>query len=1190
MKKIVFAILTTTLISSGLFAENLKGLYIEAEDFDNLEQFPTWSAVKNRWYVKEHLAEGFIAKASTTSPIVSGGAYAVADEFSLNTPMSVKLDETLPPGKYAVWLRVACWNDSDDSVEVDLNGTKTVFFWNIKKLVRGYRWMKKIVETKKAGNTLTLKALTANMKNFGETPRPPCKFMIVDAVYIGPASEKLEIVSERFYDELVPPLAENASTQKSKSTDAASPPAQKEGNLIENGSFEAGVGHGWASLAPYGPLNTAYLDKSSHRFGEYSLRSVDPKDPRKTLSPFCTKLYKIQRQGDYVLSAWFKGTPKKRITLSLNTYHRKEVAPILKKTITFDSDEWRCVHVSGKLEPDDYFVKIEGNGLFMVDGVQLEKGSVPTTYKPFSPVEAGLASDVPGRVFFNNENNTVDLLVACHDENIKDPVRIDCVVDDLWGNEVLSKTFEIQPARHTEKPIDIFPEKTGIFCARLSVEGIPFTRDEFVFSIIPPPKTMSFDPKSWFGAMPEFKPYVLAALQRIGVKWAQNIREFSGRWCQDEREKGKIVFNDERLMLPEKYGMEVVFLLHPCYDRLPKWVEPTPENARYPKDMEPWKNYVRKMAEHYKDRIKYWEFSDDIHHWWNWREHADFLKTTYDVIKSVDPKNVVIGWRYYKPGAPNYAESMKATVPYSDIIYGGDRSTEIETDKAVHNYLFSSSYSMYDDQSKRAPDEKEKSARDRRLSATNNIGKFADYAAKTGKVDCLQLYMPRIPGAWPYAINEKMSKSTFEYDGALNIGMITYAILNHLLPVADCVGEVRLKSPLKGCVFDQHPGTMALVWAEGGEKTKMGLSDPKGKLSFYDAMGNEVTPMIEGDMKFVTLRDTPVYVSSPSAAPKDLSDKLKTASVRREFEINRYVSVSDDSLSFNVVVKNNSDKAVDIETWPLNPALFPLPFKADPTREIKNLEPGRERKIAYPLRYHWGRNVEYTVTDLLFNISGTRFSKHWMLWILNSKRVKSPIRFTGKLDDWNGVLPVRLLTTQASSSTRRTHQVRSKSEHSEEELTQGRQSIIRNSQDLSADIYSEWNERNLCFAFKINDDSVEPGDQFELYFAPNESKLDDDVRVLSCDFGTGAQEATIRSGKDKWSIPVLVSPSAGGVLVELAVPWKIIGVDPEKTRIIGFDTVLKDADKGAPHAELVWAGSKFQQGDPDGFGYLTFGE
>lgn len=1198
---VVAAIALSASVALAQTAGKPKGILIEGEDFKGLEQFGMWQTHKGRWYAKEHL-----------SSIVSRGAYAVANEYSIGAVMARTLDRELPAGPYNVWIKVVLWGDADDSLEIDLNGSKRTYAWGtaeLRKYGRAYRWLPGTITTAKAGNTIRVKALKASMQDFGESPRPPCKFFVLDSIYVGPADEPLSVFKGRNHSTLIFGNSEGIlpKVETEPGEPAFEPPPQKVGNLIENGSFEVGVGHGWCakwqgSSVPNLNLDPSQLERGKSPDGQYCLRNWQIPSPSIGVAvvPLITKTFRIEDPGAYTFSAWARAraesTSRKppSVGVVIMAPYGNLDKKVFSKQLTI-TPSWQRIEFTEQLKKGEYYLHLSGRP-FWIDGVQLERGEKATPYTRYSEAEVGIVTDVPGKVFFADRPVTVKLRAASAKSYKQKALEVSCKLYDVWDRLVFTKKFPVavSPGTSKDTEIDLTPGSMGMFRAELEVDGVDGSQDQMVFSVVPAPRTAGIDRDSWLGVMPEHRRYILASLQRAGYKWSQDIRfQKSGFWAYAERKPGEIGWRDEDVALPRRYGMEPVMLLHVAVRRLPSWVEPTATNKCMPKDLELWKRFVHRTVSHYKHLVKYWQFSDDIHHFMNAEEHATLLKATYETCKRADPDCTVLGWRFFRRDVPGAAENMKLTEPYSDILYGGTREDAKEFGKPIHSYRFFGSASMFSFQAAGDPEKLGAMRRARQDTVTGCFGNFGNHASSVGRVDVLYFYM-----AYLYSKPQTtyISKNAFEHDATLTLGTITYRILEHFLRKPECVGKLRATRAIQAYLFETAKSPVAILWATGGERATVSFGAGAAEAEFFDGLGNPFQPERTGTVTRLALNRTPFILVSKGLSAEQLGKLVTGAKIDVRVPIHRSIAVRDNRVLLDVTVRNNSDGPLPASVRISKPSLFPLATGAPEQAELGTVPAGGDRVGSFPLNFDMTQSAEYKSLGVGVKVGDDAFRKRWILWFCSAKRTADPIRVDGDLAEWTNLKPSKITTTNVSHATRRMRQVRSGAITGAEELTQKMAPIIRGNDDISGKFYTRWDAGNLYVAIEVRDDLVEKGDRVAIFLDTDlkgdlgaDQPSEDDVTILY-DIGPASKEATVTFGKQVASIPAASQRIPSGSRIEIAVPWSQIKVSPRAATVLGLDVALIDVDNNTPHAQLVWSGAAHEWADPTGFGALVLSE
>ena len=735
---------------------------------------------------------------------------------------------------------------------------------------------------------------------------------------------------------------------------------------------------------------------------------------------------------------------------------------------------------------------------------------------------------------------------------------------------------------------EILPDRLGSFRAELSVDGFPNSETEFVFSVLPKPRTMGIDRHSWLAAMPESKEYVLASLQRAGFKWMQNIRDTQvARWMYAEPEQGKIVWHDELVRRSRRHGIEPVILLHVNYNRLPKWVKPTAANKNVPQDVSLWKSFVSRMVEHYKGQVKYWQLSDDIHHYFTADEYAMLLKATWEAAKKSDPDCVVIGWRFFNREVPGWEEAFKRTEPYSDIIYAGDKQLRQKYGKQLHSYRFISAPTMYNFPALGAGARLASLAKGRSAACTGLVRAFCDHADSVGYVDALFYYMAYL-GTPSYVTNR--SKQTFEHCGAIHLGAVTLRMLDHFLYRMECIGNISPSKDVAAYHFRRGNDSCVVAWSTEGQKVALNFSERLTGLKVFNAMGNPIKPDRRGGRTTLSLYDTPIFISWKAVSPERMATLFKNVDSKLELAVHPVLSAKGGRLRLDTLVTNNTRRTTKVELKVAGPRYFPLKWNA-PTEVWLSLKKGQDQTASFPLKYGLSRSAEFKNMQLDVGAGdGLSYSKRWVLWLMNSRPRTVPVNLDGKLDEWNSVRSSRITTTHVSGATRRMRQVRTGAITSAEELTQGLKPIIRGPEDISVKARSQWDDQKIYFACEVRDDAVEEGDTDVAGDRADESLSNDDL-VFTCAVShEGNIVGKLKRSEVSSDIPVACRQNDQGYVIEFAVPWKSLNIKPAAGTTIGFDIAVTDTDKGSLHAQVVWAGASYNWGNPMGFGTLVLGE
>jgi hypothetical protein len=162
---------------------------------------------------------------------------------------------------------------------------------------------------------------------------------------------------------------------------------------------------------------------------------------------------------------------------------------------------------------------------------------------------------------------------------------------------------------------------------------------------------------SYFGIHVKLIAPDLEAMARLGYKWLR-IHDASGitKWGVIEPEPAKWIWHDDQVALALEKGFHILGML----DSAPAWETGAEEEGYFsiysaPKDPENWRNYVRKVVEHYKGAINDWEVWNEP---WNPigffkggspQLYTDLLTIAYTETKAINPDAVVVGIGTWPP-------------------------------------------------------------------------------------------------------------------------------------------------------------------------------------------------------------------------------------------------------------------------------------------------------------------------------------------------------------------------------------------------------------------------------------------------------------------------------------------------------------------------------------------------------------
>lgn len=435
-------------------------------------------------------------------------------------------------------------------------------------------------------------------------------------------------------------------------------PPQK-GNLLSNASFEVGT-------HPYRASNMSLrLDETTKVHGERSA-CFDASHWTGT-TVLTSGLFLARQQIDHTFSLWLKAE-RDEIPIRFGVYSAyvggsQTYAPIF-YGIEADaklSTQWQRYQVTGKLPPSPnnlYFVRIavmtSQPTKIWLDALQLEEGEKATPFRPRFPIEAGLTTDKPFHLFHPDEPVQVRLSVYAETPTAKS-IPMTVTAFDVWDKVVERQSISV---RHkggknpiSTKTVSFRNLRMGSYRISLS-DAQGKVLDEQVVAILPKFENLSTSMGIHVGA----NETGVALAKALGCSWVR-ILDACGvtHWNVVEPERGRWAFErdswiDDAIDTYRKAGLKILGLLF----RTPIWASSGDSVDHPPKDLEAWRNYVRKVAQHFKGRIEAWEVWNEPYGLGLFGSKEDLylqmVRIAAEEIKAVDPKAKIVApctyWRH----------------------------------------------------------------------------------------------------------------------------------------------------------------------------------------------------------------------------------------------------------------------------------------------------------------------------------------------------------------------------------------------------------------------------------------------------------------------------------------------------------------------------------------------------------------
>ncbi len=474
-------------------------------------------------------------------------------------------------------------------------------------------------------------------------------------------------------------------------------------NLLPNGSFECG-NCGWSSIGRMtgwgGDLCGLYgeIQAGGAWHGEHCLRVE--LGPGKT-PVTCFAVYpaarvvqsrplagnvgwlRVEVGQEYTLSVYMRAD-REGVAARLAFYFGSDPAlfpEIMERSQEVVlSREWQRYCFTVTAERPDLFAAVgpdlsagpEESATVWMDAVQVERGGAAGEFSLREEVEIGFASGRFGNLFATTDPAVLQVY-GFNGSGAEAVIAVRAELTDYFDARLpdLSTIIKI-PARKnikTDMPLGI--PGTGFYRVKLFWEIGKNRHVEETTLAVTPRYAGKDSPFGINHAMTT--PELCRSLQRAGVVWA---RDWSLDWNQVEREEGNISFagSDAQIDRVLEYGMSVTSLLPPFASAI--WASSAPADVEQylpanfaepldfvkmgyaPKDPQKLYDFIYKTAEHYRSRVKVWEFYNEPVHTiyslpsantklpganYTVADYVKLLKGAYRAMKSADPGCRVMG-------------------------------------------------------------------------------------------------------------------------------------------------------------------------------------------------------------------------------------------------------------------------------------------------------------------------------------------------------------------------------------------------------------------------------------------------------------------------------------------------------------------------------------------------------------------
>jgi len=683
------------------------------------------------------------------------------------------------------------------------------------------------------------------------------------------------------------------------------------GNVIENGNFEVGMGHGWGMYETTAISILSLWDNSTSFYGYGSAKM--PLDNRtnnygsyKTLT---SKVYSLKPNKKYTLSAWVKTSGgQTSVTLRLvNSYPPHETLwerDSISNAFTINSS-WRRINVTGYVldyPTSDYQVDIRANNLanqyLWIDAIQLEEGNM-TDYSPINPLEFGLNTNQPGNIYYEDESLTADLIIYNHNP-VQSNATVLYEIYDFQNNRVKqgAKNYVV-PANYTNyESLNISTGKRGIFRIVLWLNNTQGSEEEVVYSIIPRPQISGFNENSMMGIHGNFYDFQLEALQKMGIKWIRALSPGSiFRWGSIEPSfDDNFIWHDDDVALAKSHNISILGTIGTNFE-WPAWAD----NGGVP-NLDEWEEFVGQLVTHYKGNVSYWEIWNEPIYVFEPAFYANMSIRAANAIHANDPDAKIVGmggvhdpdwvlnvtgymgsnWtdymdyvatHIYPSGADptnpattsNFVEFKEKIIdPYNMPVWNtetGDKDSGVYTGKNSNFVAWGETI---------LPNGDGERYYEGFHNAPINVIKNFFYSTGNGLTKYFY-YDSRVISNPSYFIHHF---TTIEYDSSIRAKGIMYSVAGYFIDNTIAIGNLSIEKSYS-FLYNKSDAPLLVLWSNDSYPKRITVSLNESQFIVYDIMGNEID-INDSRIEFGTM---PVYIMGVGVGIDVFKESFETGSV-----------------------------------------------------------------------------------------------------------------------------------------------------------------------------------------------------------------------------------------------------------------------------------------------------------------------
>ncbi len=1226
-----FGVSTALLLAAfrPVHAEDVRRYYFEAEHSDGLVRSPYDDEGAKGWYAREACSRACGADGRSYVAAIHDTASALSMVQSLDTP--------IPAGKYRAFLRVLGPKrtaDKDSVLRVEFGRSPVEFRWRVTRSNNAVWINGGEVSLAAPANKVTFTAAQFGGRAVKAYYEGIHRTIWADTLYI--TSDLTEqqppaLLTERSIRAGVDPAKwgerpfykadEHYSTPQPATRAIADPvlfsSRDDRTNLWPNSSFELGMNDGWAGGTDF-VFTKENLVKENARHGNYCLRIPGGN------TSFFGRPYFTAEAFDATFSLYVRGKGNEvRVSLKHVTEEAAKGphphGQYVKVATTLDlkaktTPGWQRLTGSVKLSRGWHYLSLRSADEVWIDAIQLEKNAAATAYAPRAELEGALSTEELANILYEPVKN---LRLWFHNSGVASKsASLEYRITDVWERVVAkgeTAPVQVKPSETVNVEVPLLPSLRGVFSVTYAVAGRALPEGELVYVMMPEPSDRTT--RHELGANMSLNPFVLAVHNRLGLKWALTCKT---RHLASPRDGVHPVqgrpdlwkWYDKTLDPLKKLKMNIIpafWCGHACsFDWMRQPIDPWRyrttrggERTFMPKP-DVWRDYVRRVAEHYKDDIQYWELDDEAELSWDPQLFAHLLNATLDGLAKVKGKKIKLGYS----GVPAFQEEVFRYVDPDRIDFLGSSS--------FHDEYWQSKYV------KRMQDQYQK-----RWVCTGVGGRppmksmyhtLYTFEAPRWKVAWMARRMVTnllvqdnwIPGHYAAILVSRGdhlpdNKPLCDYDGTPLPWGGTYGCMGTLLADAVPVGDVPFgkNTDRRAIIFTIGEKLFAVTWStflrsyvyhwKPGHRKLEGvkLDLPEGSADVLDMYFNpQQGPRWQDGKLVLDLDEEPVFIANKNMSRDEFIKRIRGAEIPPQpVEISFGLVPGEGGLALAVKAKNHTKAAVkgvkvDFRTPPRKHYMEATGewLLADQVGTIGDLGAGEEKEVKLRTVLN-NRDLPCEngyMQAIATTGDGREFTRDDWLWLHGAYPSANAPAIDGKLQEWESRSAAWLFYDYGWGMNRHLMQL----DEGGENFGYPPYTI-----DGRAAFWTSYDKTNLYLAIRLQDDqAVLENDNGEKVVVniQSESGKHSHIRIFPDTKGGGM--ASLMSGFDRTVLKPKSSVTVNGpttIGIELAIPWAVLDVTPATGSLVRFDLLYTDVDRAngkLVRGTLRWAGGASKSG------------